>query len=219
VEHEFWHNAWEKEKQGWQQSTANTHLQSFWKEFDQGEQNSKVFVPLCGQSLDMLWLLEQGHSVIGVELNRGSIERFYHQHQIPHQVSECGTFTTFDADQLSILTGDFFDLEAKHLDGVSLIYDRAALIALPPDMRVDYAQKIKDITVRGQRIFLISMEYNISEMSGPPFSVSDEEIYNLFSANFEIEKRISSSDPALLGGLVKRGLTALTENVFFLSRI
>ncbi len=219
MQHEFWRNAWAKDKQGWHQATANIHLQKYWEQFVNDMTSEKVFVPMCGQSIDMLWLNDNGHSVVGVELDQGSIERFFDKHQISHSRTSLGSLLTFGSDRLAIHTGDFFELTTSHLYGAQLVYDRASLIALPKHMRQDYANKLRQLLIEKSKILLITITYDEKEMSGPPFSVSDEEVFQLFENGFEVKKIASSSDPGLLGGLVKRGLSALTESVFFLEKI
>lgn len=169
--------------------------------------------------MDMLWLLEQGHSITGVELNKGAVGAFFDENAIPHTQQVQDGFDVYSNDDLSIYAGDFFTLKKEQLDHIKLVFDRAALIALPPAMRQDYAAKMADILPVGCKMFLITMVYDESEMSGPPFSVKDDEVYRLFSTGFNVEKVESSDDPALLGGLVKRGLSSLTENVWFITKI
>ncbi len=217
LEHEFWHRAWEKGKQGWQQQEVNVHLESWWSEFDD-DKTAEVFVPLCGKSLDMLWLLEQGHEVSGIELSQAAVESFFREHAIPFEITDIGLFQSYSSYGLKILSGDFFNLTPALLAETKLVFDRAALIALPQSMRAAYAEKMRSILSDQSKIFLITMIYDESRMSGPPFSVDDEEVFRIFGDGFEIKKIHSSSDPSLLGGLAKRGLDALQENVFFLTK-
>ncbi len=216
MEHEFWYNAWKKEKQGWQQTSVNAHLITYWQRFE-SERKSKVFVPLCGQSLDMLWLNQQGHEVVGNELDDGAVENFYGEHKIKHKISQNGRIQTYTSTRLTIHSGDYFDLQPRDLAGVNLVFDRAALIALPSEMRKDYVNQLHQLLPTGCKLFLITMVYDESRMSGPPFSVLDDEVYQLYNNGFNVEKIASSSDPKLLGGLAKRGLQTLEENVFFLT--
>ncbi len=218
MEHEFWYGAWAKERQGWNQASANVHLRCYWEQFVGEKEKEKVFVPLCGQSIDMLWLNEAGHATVGVELDQNAVKRFYEQNQLNHSISQTGNLRTYTSNSLVIHTGDYFQLLPLHLMGASLVYDRAALIALPHSMRQRYVDKLALLLETGSKILLISMVYDESEMSGPPFSVREEEIMKLFEYGFEVEKVASSSDHTLLGGLAKRGLSALTENVYFITR-
>ncbi|MCB1754713.1 MAG: thiopurine S-methyltransferase, partial [Gammaproteobacteria bacterium] len=191
--------------------------ETWWNHFDT-DSSAGVFVPLCGKSLDMLWLLEQGHTVTGVELNEPAVSGFFSQHGISFVKEAQPPFTSYRGDGLDIHVGDFFKLPASFIAGNRLVFDRAALIALPPAMRIDYADKLREILAPGCKIFLITVVYDQNAMNGPPFSVQDDEVYKLFDNGFEIKKVNASDDPSLLGGLAKRGLKELAENVFFLTR-
>ncbi len=217
MEEDFWHNAWENGRQGWHQSSVNLHLETWWENL-QTNKSDPVFVPLCGKSKDMLWLLEQGHPVTGVEINEGAVATFFDENQILHTREDVHGFQLYSNKDLKIFTGDFFKLSGGQLKQIKLVFDRAALIALPPAMRQDYAAKMAEILPIGCKIFLITVVYDQSKMSGPPFSVEDEEVYGLFEASFNVNKVESSDDPALLGGLLKRGLSSLIENVWFISK-
>lgn len=218
MEHEFWHRAWEQGRQGWHQKSVNAHLTTWWDQFDT-DKTAEVFVPLCGKSLDMLWLLKQGHSVVGNELNETAVECLFSENSIPVQSATNGDFMRWQADELSILCGDYFSLTPKHVAKSGLVFDRAALIALPQKMRQDYVKHMRTILAPGTRIFLITMAYDESKMSGPPFSVPDAEVQLLFKDGFTLEQMDSSDDPSLVGGLAKRGLDRLTETLYFIQRI
>lgn len=217
MEHEFWHNAWDNGRQGWHQKSINQHLETWWGKFN-ADASEPVFVPLCGKSLDMLWLLGQGHPVTGVELNEGAVRAFFEENGIPATQQKRDNFHVYHNAELSIYTGDFFKLTHSELNETKFVFDRAALIALPPAMRRDYVEKMKDILNIGSKIFLITTVYDENEMSGPPFSVEDEEVRDLFSTGFDVEKVESSDDPAMIGGLSKRGLTSLVENIWFMTK-
>ena len=217
MEHEFWHRAWTEGRQGWQQKNVNLHLTNWWDKFDTNR-SEEVFVPLCGKSLDMLWLLDQGHRVTGNELNDYAVESFFAENDIPASQTAVGDFVRWEADELQVYLGDFFQLSPDQLDGVKLVFDRAALVALPSAMRRDYVRHMRTILAPGSRIFLVAMVYDESKMSGPPFSVPDEEVRNLFADGFSVDHVDSNSDPERLGGLAKRGLDALTENVYFIRK-
>ena len=199
------------------QDAVNVHLETWWKRF-QADENAEVFVPLCGKSLDMLWLLEQGHRVTGVELHASAVDAFFAENAVPAERTEQGAFQYYRSHGLGIYCGDFFDLTAEHEQDCRYVFDRAALVALPPEMRVDYVTHMHKILPAGSQLFLIGMAYDTSKMSGPPFSVPDEEVKTLFANGFSVERVASSDDPSLLGGLEKRGLDRLRENIYFIHK-
>lgn len=216
----FWNDAWASGKQGWRQQRVNTRLQRFWSEMGASAGNS-VFVPLCGDSIDIIWLLEQGHDVVGSELSEMAVRQFYTRYEIPfsEQDSE-STHQVFEGhmrgQRVRFLCGDFFDLQPEQLGSVAAVYDRAALVAMPDSMRVSYASQLQRL-IRKAPVLLITMVYDQSKMNGPPFSVPHEEIEHLYGNDFTIAKLSTSSGPEILGNLAERGLDTLEETVYKLT--
>lgn len=210
MDHEFWHQRWEQNQIGFHQQAINEYLSAHWAELGLGD-GAPVFVPLCGKSLDMLWLREQGHPVLGVELSEKALVDFCRDNALEHQRRQHGPFVEFRAEGLRLLAGDFFALSAEELDGICAVYDRASLIALPPEMRHDYARKMQALLPSGAHILLITMQYEEGAMEGPPFSVSDAEVQALYGEGFEI--RCKGQWP----GEGPRGI-AVTETVYSLTR-
>ena len=213
---EFWHNAWKKSDQpGWQQKNVNQHLLNRWSE--SGASDSEVvFVPLCGRSLDMQWLRESGHHVIGIDLSVTALEQFCEQQSIDATCERDGLLTVFRASGWTLFAGDFFRLEPDQLSRVSRVYDRAALIALPETMREDYARHLQRLLPAGAEIFAITITYDQTQMDGPPFSVSDSEFRELYGAHYDIRVLQSESGPVQVGNLADRGLTTLCETSYLL---
>lgn len=217
MKHEFWHNAWKKSEQpGWQQKSVNPHLLKHWSASGAAE-SEVVFVPLCGRSLDMQWLHESGHHVIGIDLSVTALEQFCEQQSIDATCERDGPLTVFRAPGWTLYAGDFFKLEPDQLNRVSRVYDRAALIALPESMRADYARHLRNLLPSGTEIFAITITYDETQMDGPPFSVSEAEFQELFSSGYEIRVLQSESGPEQLGNLAARGLTTLRETSYLLS--
>ena len=213
---DFWLERWEREEIGFHQNEVNPHLCEFWPELNLAR-GSMVFVPLCGKSRDMLWLREQGHQVVGVELSAIAVQAFFEENgHTPQHISR-GKFDRCEADGIRILCGDFFDLTGDDLANVTAVYDRASLIALPPEMRVSYARHLASILPRATRILLITVEYPQTEMQGPPFSVSSGEVETLYREYAEV--RLLAELDVLAQNLrfQQRGLSRLQENIFLLT--
>lgn len=193
MEHKFWLERWEQDQIGFHQTEINRFLCEHWGEFGL-EKGAPVFVPLCGKSLDMLWLREQGHPVLGVELSEKAIAAFFEENQIAAEKAQDERFTTYRADGLRLLVGDFFALTREDMGTVRAVYDRASLIALPPELRRDYARHMAKLLPAGANILLVTMEYREGELEGPPFSVSEEEVHALYDGEFAVERRALWSD-------------------------
>ena len=188
---EYWLKRWDEGRTGWHQTEVEPALIKHFSSLGP----TRVFVPLCGKSLDLQWLASRGHEVVGVELSESGCEAFFHEHKIPVQVSTHGRFKTFHSDRITIFNGDFFDLGPRELSGIGAIYDRAALIAMPPESRVQYTTRMINIVhACAQKVqfdFLqILFERTPHDTKGPPFSVSAAELQSLYGQYFDIEPLI-----------------------------
>ncbi|MDD1014848.1 thiopurine S-methyltransferase [Pseudomonas rubra] len=178
---EFWHKRWADNQIGFHQGQVNAHLQQHWSALGL-EQGSKVLVPLCGKSLDLAWLAGQGHQVLGVELSQRAVEDFFSGQQLQPQVDECGAFKVYRSGSLEIWCGDFFALSATDLASCTGLYDRAALIALPPAMRERYAALLTANLPPTCKGLMVTLDYDQLKLDGPPFAVGDAETRRLFAA-------------------------------------
>ena len=200
MKHDFWHQRWSEGRIGFHQADFNPYLKKYWQLLSLAG-DDRVFVPLCGKSKDMLWLREQGHEVLGVELNSSACGAFFAENEAEPEFSQRPGFVVRSVDGVQLLCGDFFSLNAEDLRDVSAVYDRAALIALPPEMRVQYVEYLAQILPRGVQILLITLEFEGE--GGPPFSVQGTEVERLFGVAFEIEclERTQPDDPRDVGRL------------------
>lgn len=183
MEAAFWHQRWEENRIGFHQADFNRWLQSWWSAQQPDE---LVLVPLCGKSRDMLWLKGQGHSVDGFELSELAIGQFFSENGLVETVSEVGPYQCHQHDNLRIYQGDFFaspELGRRY----RLVYDRAALIALPTAMRRQYAALMSRLVEAGGQILLVTLEYQPEQQVQPPFSVGELEVRSLFEREFRVE--------------------------------
>lgn len=165
----------------------------------------------------MWWLHDRGHPIIGVELSEVACKDFFEEAQEKASVHPGEPFTTFRHDDLQIWCGDYFQLVPDDLKHIRLVYDRAALIALPPEMRKSYVNHLTAIIPDDTRILLITLDYDSSEMQGPPFNVTDDEVFRLYGEDYEINQ-VLKRDMARDNPFAKRrGLrNGATESVFTL---
>jgi thiopurine S-methyltransferase len=210
MEGTFWLERWERQEIGFHQHRVNAQLLSLWPTLGLGAGDA-VFVPLCGKSGDMIWLRAQGHPVLGVELSPLAIEAFFSENGLTPQRRRQGQFDVAEADGIRIFRGDFFDLTADDLAGIRAVYDRAALIALPPDMRERYAAHMAEILPPGTRMLVVTLEYPEGEMQGPPFSVSPAAVERLYGPHGDV--RLLRRDDVLSENrrLAERGVTSFHE--------
>lgn len=179
----LWLQLWRDEQHmDFHQSYVNNFLTRFWSRFNHIEK-SRVFVPLCGKSLDMIWLANQGHQVIGVELSPLAVKAFFKENGLKPVKRHCGKFTLWKHGNISILCGDYFSLNKNILGHIDMVYDRSALTALSADIRSQYVIHMKLIVPKCTHIFLLTIEEKT--LLQPAYQV-DEEVKALYAENFHI---------------------------------
>lgn len=221
MEIDFWLARWNNNETGFHQQTINPYLTYFYgKKGPAVEQREKlkVFVPLCGKSKDMLWLSQNNYRVFGVECSDHAVRNFFEENALNYRHAEKDQHALYmSSDQaaaIEVFQGDFFALRQQDLEDITDVFDRASLIALPEQMREQYVNKMAELQNSGIRTLLVTLSYDQSKMNGPPFSVSEENVYDLYADNFSIEKLcikdIINDEPRFKN----RGLTSLIETVY-----
>jgi thiopurine S-methyltransferase len=213
----FWTERWQRRDIGFHQPHIHEQLTRFWPTLGL-PMASTVFVPLAGKTRDMVWLATQGHRVIGVELSEVAVREFFQDGGQTPDVRSDGPFDVYSAGPFSLYRGDFFEMPPKAMTEVAAVYDRAALIALPPDLRVRYAQKLTSIIPSKAVIFLVTVAYPNGEISGPPFSVTRDDVESLYGDAFKVEVLEDRDGLEASGNLKRRGVTELRETAYLLRR-
>ena len=217
MESTFWHDRWARNQIGFHLPEVNPYLQRHWPGLGLVGR-ARVLVPLCGKSLDLMWLAQQGCQVLGVELSEKAVEEFFQEQGLAAQVSQRGSFKVYQAGTIELWCGDFFELSREDVAGCAALYDRAALIALPPLMRERYAAHLQAIAPQVQSGLLISLDYKQALKAGPPFAVSDEEVRRLLAGRWRLsvleQRDILAESPKFAQG----GVTRLEERVYQLAQ-
>ena len=214
---DFWLQCWREGRIGFHRKEPLPLLIKHWPDLDLPN-DSRVFVPLCGKSPDIAWLVAQGYRVLGAELSPIAVEQFFDEHGLTptRQMTPAGI--RYAAGRIEIIQGDVFALDAATLATCSAVYDRAAIVALPPDMRARYAREVYGRLPGHCRGLMVTLEYPPAEMDGPPFSIEEGEIGALFAHTWDVSvldrRDILTSEPAFRA----RGLTAFHTAVYRLSR-
>jgi len=186
MEPKFWQERWARNQLGFHLPEVNPYLERHWPSLALAE-GAKVLVPLCGKSLDLMWLATQGHRVLGVELSEQAVEAFFSEQSLTPRITQRGVFTVYQADLIEVWCGDFFALDAEVLADCTAVYDRAALIALPPLMRSQYTEQLNNMLRPGCQGLLITLDYDQTQKAGPPFAVTDEEVKVLLGAHWSLQ--------------------------------
>jgi len=210
---EFWQQRWLNNQTGFHEGQVNAYLEKH-NGLLSVPNNGTIFLPLCGKSTDMIWLSEQGYFVIGVECSELAVRAFFIENNLKATITEQKDFKLWKSDNITIYCGDFYQLAPVWLKSVNAIFDRAALVALPQDQRKAYVEQIQ-LLCPNVDILLVSLEYAQNEMTGPPYTVSEQEVIELYSL-YEI-KRIENNDILIDNEKFKeRGLSSLIEKVFLI---
>lgn len=200
---DFWLERWQRNEIGFHQPRPHPALQRLWASLGVAP-GARVFVPLAGKSLDLVWLASQGHEVVGIELSEIAVRDFAAEHGRPARID--------------LRQGDLFDLTPETLGPIDAVFDRASLVALPPAMRGRYAAKLAELARPGARTLLVTMEYDQSRMPGPPHSVPEDEVHALFGATHEVQFVERDSALADFPRFAQRGVDRLAEAVWRLTR-
>lgn len=219
MENEFWRGCWQDNRIFFHQNQVQPYLKKYWKLLNLAE-GEQCFVPLCGKTLDMLFLAEQGLSILGVELSPIAIQDFFLENHLEVQQRQQGKFTlnTNPDHSIQLLCGDFFDLSWHEIKDIKAIYDRAALVALPPEIRKRYSECLIDFLPIHSHMLLVSFEYDQSQMKGPPFSVTETEIRELFTNAFKMEMLEEADIIAKAVQFQEKGLKRFEEKIYLLTR-
>ena len=213
-----WLHFWENNETNWHSDTITQELVEYFELFEL-ESRDKVFVPLCGKSLDMIYIMNQGFSVVGVEISEIGVRQFFSENNLAYKITKVDDFDLYSTENLEIYCGDFFALTSKHLNNVKSVFDRKSLIALEPEVRQKYVKHLNDIISLGARILLVTLQYPQYQMSGPPFSVDKSEVESLFSMTFESRELRSFNDIENESKLTRAGVDYINNAAYYLRKV
>ena len=217
MKQDFWIEKWQNKQTGFHKSFVHPLLQQFCNKLSL-KKSDEIFVPLCGKSLDMIWLHEQGYKVIGVELSQLAVEQFFLENKLDFERHDSGEFSVYTHKNISIYQGDFFKLKPSFLKNCHAIYDRAALIALPDEMVENYVKKLQEIIPENSKELLITLEFiKTTGPLGPPFSTPDAKVKKLFNNNHSMKLLYEEDIISREQRFAEMGCEYLWERVYLLT--
>ncbi|MFK7958711.1 MAG: thiopurine S-methyltransferase [Lysobacterales bacterium] len=211
MEHQFWHQKWRANEIGFHENDVNHLLAAHYSDL-RISSGDRFFLPLCGKTRDIAWLLSKGHKVAGVELSEVAVKQLFEDLGVEPEISNSSELKRYRAESIDIFVGDLFALSYESLGNVHAVYDRAALVALPGDMRTPYCKHLSAVTRCAPQL-LITFDYDQNAMAGPPFSISTAELQGHYADIYQIDH--------LAGIAVKNGLKGqieAVENAWLLTR-
>ncbi|MBL7003324.1 MAG: thiopurine S-methyltransferase [Gammaproteobacteria bacterium] len=207
-----WNHRWENQMIGFHENQANYHLTRYLDQFSIAK-NATVFVPLCGKSLDLIWLSQHGYQVIGIECSPKAVVDFFTEQNLSYETHQQGKLVAYTSSNITIYQGDFFDLTEDHLKQCDLIYDRASFVAFTPAQWDQYILHLSTWFGDSTQLFLVTLEYDQNSMNGPPFSVPDKAVRNYYKEkSIAILEQLDVIDEGPKWR--KSGLTSLLETSF-----
>jgi len=213
METDFWHERWKSGQIGFHQEQTNEYLLKHWEKLELAK-GSLIFIPMAGKTKDILWLTEQGFQVIAIELSEKAVKAFFEENDLSFRTEQKDKFTIYHAQNIAFYCGNYFDLNTEIMQEVKAVFDRASLVAMPPAMRNLYKLKINEILPEFVKILLVTMEYPQQQMDGPPFSVLENEVNELFADNFNITLLETFDVLASNPRFADKGLTQMLEKVY-----
>lgn len=210
MDKDFWLERWRDAKIGFHLATPNPRLIEHAERLEDGGPK-RVLVPLCGKSLDLAYLASRGHSVVGVELSEQAATAFFAEHGATPKRTALDGLERFESGDVAIVVGDFFDCDPERVGTFGAAYDRAALIALPPEMRPAYVAKLRSLLAPGATLLLVTFEFDAA--GGPPFSIGDADVRALYE-DCEIEPLSAHDLTDDSPNLLTRGATRVSERVY-----
>jgi thiopurine S-methyltransferase len=209
MDSDYWLQRWEKGRIGFHRADANPRLVEHHQAF---EGAIRVLVPLCGKSADLEWLVVQGFEVVGIELSELAARAFFSERGLEPARREQGPFAAYQHGNVTILVGDFFAAEANELGVFDGVYDRAAMIALPAELRVRYCAHLQTLLAPKAKLLLVTLHFDAPD--GPPFSVAPAEVKTAYAAAKNIRELASVDAKNETPGPVERGASFVHENVY-----
>jgi thiopurine S-methyltransferase len=218
VQPDFWHDRWRTARIGFHQPTVDGNLIQHWHNLSLPT-GARVLVPLCGKSLDLLWLRERGHRVVGVEISDVALQAFFAENGVPARRLTLPHFDLYGAERLECFRGDLFQLTSERLGPVAAVYDRGSLISWSPEQRDRYVEHLTAFTGVGTPTLLVTLEYPQAETKGPPFAVDKEEVHRLFARHHSIDELARRDILANELRMRTRGITRLMEVCYRITRL
>lgn len=218
MDKEYWLERWGSKSIGFNQAYPNALMQRYFDQLDLSL-NATVLVPLCGKSIDMIWLASEGYNVVGVELSESACNDFFVENNLDYIREDAGDFSQFKSDNITLYAGDFFKLNKQLIANIDAVYDRAALIALPLEMRKRYCTFLFQLLPKQAQVLLLTTVYEQSQMLGPPFSVDDNEVHWLYGTYFDIDLLYQKDIRDIPAHLQAKGLIKAVEHVYHLSNL
>ncbi|XP_014452443.1 thiopurine S-methyltransferase [Alligator mississippiensis] len=192
VTEEEWLQKWEANNIGFHNEQGHPLLKKHLDLLLNGRSGLRIFFPLCGKAVEMKWLADMGHSVIGVEFSEQALKDFFVEQNLSYsegsipEISKAKVFKSTSGN-ISLYCCSIYDLSSKIAGKFDGIWDRGALVAINPCDRERYANLMLSLMDKNCSYLLATVSYDPNKYKGPPFYVPEHEIESLFGKFCEIK--------------------------------
>lgn len=212
-----WVNAWNEGRTNFHRNGPHEFLVQYYDQVNLPE-NSNILVPMCGKSHDLIWLKEKGHNVFGVEIVNRPCQEFWSDHKLEFQERSIESAQVYEGDRITIINDDFFNFPRESIpEKIDFIFDRAALVALPEEMRKVHYSRIKELSSPGTKILLDSFEYDRQFETRAPYSVSDAEVKAAYSWVSDFQTLLTEVREMKGNHLSKRGIKEVLDYIYLMT--
>ncbi|HSO35293.1 MAG TPA: hypothetical protein VLT33_22345 [Labilithrix sp.] len=213
--YELWSQRWADGQTGFHEGKPNDLLTAYIERLEAIAARARVLVPLSGKTVDMRWLAERGHEVVGVEFVWSAVRAFFDEWEVEPERLEIGGKPALSARGVTLICSDILALSPEALGSFDVIYDRAALVALDPSAREAYVAACRAVLRDQGAVFLVTFAYDQSRVPGPPFSVDSAMVHGLF-AKATIELLETRGAPTSKR-LIEAGVSAVEESAYMIT--
>ncbi|XP_078395399.1 putative thiopurine S-methyltransferase isoform X2 [Cetorhinus maximus] len=217
---EYWITCWEKQQIGFHLNIVHEMLKKHLDVLLNGRKQIRIFFPLCGKAVDMKWLADQGHTVVGVELSEIAVKQFFTEQNLPYIQEPVPGMPGVDVfktpeGQISLFRCNIFDLSSLIAGPFDGIWDRGSLQPLNSSDRQRYSKLMITLMAKGCRYLLDTLVCTRSDFDGLPPKISESETRDLFGHACNIQLLDSSS--TLTGKQKLWGLESFIEEVHLIT--
>jgi len=172
---EDWNQRWVDKRTGWHRGEVNPTLEKYFP----SSEKPTCFFPLCGKTLDMIWVAQKGCQVRGAEFSQLAIDQFFEENKIANKEENAFIQSTESSFDIALKQGDFFEYPDNQK--FELIFDRGSMVAVNPKDREKYAQKIKTLLKSDGKVLLSAISRDEEHLkNGPPFHLTVDDVKNAY---------------------------------------
>lgn len=215
-----WNKRWDKDQTQFHMPKVHPVLQKHIQRLTDGKPHLRIFVPLSGKSLDLKWLLDQGHEVVGCDCSERGCQEVFDRDGIPfsseyrHTVKS-NLYKATDGRKLTMYAGDFYDLHRKELGEFDCVWDRGSFVAVPVTRRKEYSDILVSTMTNETKYMLDCFLVDNEIFGGPPFDCCENDVRKYFGKQCVVEK--FEERDAFTKWQASWGLKTFVEEVYMLT--